>query len=56
MRKRALTIEWRARPAADGDERLVLAMKLLIERAQEDAMAQRIRTEEETRRDDEARS
>jgi hypothetical protein len=36
--KRVLKIEWRARPSADGNERLGLAMKLLIERAPEDTM------------------
>jgi hypothetical protein len=35
MRKLSLTIEWRARPTADGNERLGLAMKMLVERAVE---------------------
>ncbi len=42
MRKRLLTIEWRARPTADGNERLGLAMKMLIERAVEDPDEERL--------------
>jgi hypothetical protein len=41
MRKRSLTIEWRARPTADGNERLGLAMKMLIERAVGDPREER---------------
>jgi hypothetical protein len=35
MRKRSWTVEWRARPQPNGNERLGLAIKLLIERAAE---------------------
>ncbi len=55
MRKRSLTIEWRVRPTADGSERLVLAMKMLFERATEDPKEDRRMESEPCARPVEAR-